>query len=34
MREVDRKNPGGGAGRLQVMAIVVLLLILAASCHR
>jgi len=32
--EVNRKNPGGGIGCFQAMAIAVLLLILAASCHR
>ncbi|MDH6579162.1 hypothetical protein [Kitasatospora sp. MAP5-34] len=32
--EVTRRNPNGGHGCLQLAALVLLLLILAASCHR
>ncbi|GAA2228353.1 hypothetical protein [Kitasatospora sp. NPDC001175] len=32
--EVDRRNPVGGRGCLQMVAIALLLLILAASCRR
>jgi len=31
--ETNRKNPGGGSGCLAFIAIAILLLLLAASCH-
>jgi hypothetical protein len=32
--EVNRRNPDGGLGCLQLIVVTVVLLVLAASCHR